>query len=72
MSNNTACDSGTRAAPNMPCTMRNITIWLSVCAMPHSTEATVKPITDVTNKRVRPKRAARNPTGAVMIAAATM
>jgi hypothetical protein len=32
----------------------------------------VKPTTAVTNNRVRPKRAARKPVGAVMIAAATM
>ena len=56
----------------MPCSTRKITIWPNDCARPHSAEATVKPTTAVTNKRVRPKRAARKPVGAVMIAAATM
>lgn len=39
---------------------------------PHNTEAAVNPVTAVTNSRVRPNRAARNPVGAVMIAAATI
>ena len=56
----------------MPCMTRNSTISPSDCARPHSAEATVKPMTAVTNSLVRPKRAARKPVGAVMIAAATM
>jgi hypothetical protein len=56
----------------MPWRTRKITIWSSDCAMPHRTEATVKPPMAVTNSRVRPNRAARKPVGAVMIAAATM
>jgi hypothetical protein len=35
-------------------------------------EATVKPTTDATNKRLRPNRPARKPVGGVMIAAATI
>ena len=35
-------------------------------------EATVNVAVQVTNSRLRPKRAAIQPTGAVMIAAATM
>ncbi len=56
----------------MPCMMRNSTISPSDSASPHNAEATVKPMTAVTNSRVRPKREARKPVGAVMIAAATM
>ena len=68
----TACDSGTSAAPNTPCSRRNSTIWLMSCASPHSTEATVKPAEQMMKMRLRPKRLATQPTGAVMIAAATM
>ena len=45
---------------------------VSDCAAPHSIEATVKPTTQAMNRFLRPKRAASQPTGAVMIAAATM
>ena len=38
-----ACDSGTRAAPQMPCRMRKVTICASVSAVPHSIEAMTKP-----------------------------
>ena len=68
----TACDSGTSAAPNTPCSNRNSTIWLMSCASPHSTEAIVKPPEQTIKMRLRPKRLAIQPTGAVMIAAATM
>ena len=67
-----ACDSGTRAAPNMPWNSRNSTISFSVCAAPHSIEVTVNPIRQPTNRYLRPKRAAIQPTGAVMMAAAVM
>ena len=72
LSSSTAWESGTSAAPNTPCTRRKATISGSEVAMPHSIEATVKPATDHANSRLRPKRAARNPAGGVMIAAATM
>ncbi len=72
MSYITDCDSGTSAAPNMPCKTRNSTISGNDCAMPQRIDAMVKPATAVTNSRVRPNRAARKPVGAVMIAAATM
>ena len=68
----TVCDSGTRAAPNTPCSTRNSTICGSVCAMPHSIEATVKPATETRNSRFSPNRPERNPVGGVMMAAATM
>ena len=56
----------------MPCNRRNSTICSMDCAMPHSTEAMVKPATATTNTRVRPKRVVSQPVGAVMMAAATM
>ncbi len=68
----TACDSGTSAAPNTPCSKRNSTIWLMSCARPHNTEAMVKPPEQMMKMRLRPKRLAIQPTGAVMIAAATI
>ena len=40
--------------------------------MPHSSEATVKPATQMMNSFLRPKRSAIQPIGGVMIAAATM
>ena len=72
MSSIVACDSGTSAAPNTPCNSRNSTICSSDCATPHSMDATVKPTRQVMNRFLRPNRAASQPTGAVMIAAATM
>ena len=68
----TACDSGTSAAPNTPCSRRNSTIWLMSCARPHSTEAKVKPAEQTMKMFLRPNRLAIQPTGAVMIAAATI
>ena len=68
----TACDNGTSAAPNTPCSRRNSTIWLMSCASPHITEAMVKPAEHTMKVRLRPNRLAIQPTGAVMIAAATI
>jgi hypothetical protein len=72
MSSITDCDSGPSAAPNAPCARRNRIIWSSVCARPHIIEVTVKPVRLTMRKFFLPKRAAIQPTGAVMIAAATM
>jgi len=72
VSSRTACDSGTSAAPNTPWSSRNSTISVSEPASPHSTEAAVKPTTEARNRRLRPNRAASQPVGGVMIAAATM
>ena len=72
MSSIVACDSGTSAAPKQPCSRRNTTIWSSDCAAPHIIEVTVKPTRQVMNRYLRPNRAASQPTGAVMIAAAVM
>ncbi len=38
-----ACESGTSAAPKMPCMSRNTIICVSVCDNPHSAEAVTKP-----------------------------
>ena len=67
-----AWESGTSAAPNTPCSRRNRTICVRFWATPHSIDATVKPIRQTSMKFLRPKRADSHPTGAVMIAAATM
>ena len=72
MSSMVDCDSGTSAAPNTPCNRRNSTICSSDCATPHSMEAIVKPTRQVMNSRLRPNRTDSQPTGAVMIAAATI
>src|SRR3954469_12476796 len=42
------------------------------CATPHSTDAIVKPPEQMMKMRLRPNRLAPQPTGAVMMAAATM
>ena len=72
MSSSTACDSGTSAAPKTPCSKRNATISGSEVAMPHSSDAAVKPTIETRNSRLRPKRRASQPVGGVMIAAATI
>ena len=66
------CDSGTSAAPNTPCSSRNSTISGNEPAAPHSMEATVNPTMEIRYSRFSPNRAASQPTGAVMIAAAVM
>ena len=65
-------DKGTSAAPNTPWISRNSTISYSDVAIPHSIEATVNPMIDTRYRFFCPKRADSQPTGAVMIAAATM
>ncbi len=72
MSSITAWESGTSAAPNTPCSRRKATICSIVCATPHSIEATVKPAVQTMNSFLRPNRVAIQPSGEVMIAAATM
>ena len=70
MSSMVACDSGTKAAPHMPCMMRNTTICWSDSAAPHSIDAHTNPAMQPICKFFRPNRTASHPTGAVMIAAA--
>ena len=72
MSSSTACDIGTSAAPPKPCSARNSTICGSVCARPHSTEATVKPAIEKRNTRLRPNCPASQPLKGIMMAVAMM
>ena len=72
VSSRTACESGTRLAPNTPCSRRKTTIWLRLWAAPHIIEARVKPTTDHMKTRLRPKRAVTKPVSGMKIAAATM
>ncbi len=72
MSSSTACDSGTSAAPNRPCSRRAPTISRMLSAMPHSAEATVKPATANRNTRRRPNAEHSQPVSGVAMAAATM
>ena len=60
------------ALPHMPCSRRNATICAMVCDSAQSSDAKVKPAAQMMKMRLRPKRLAIQPTGAVMIAAATM
>ncbi len=66
------CDKGDSAAPNTPCRMRNRIICSRLCAAPHIMEAMVKPVMQTTARFLRPKREASQPTGAVMMADATI
>ena len=68
----TTCDSGTSAAPNAPCTMRNTTISVRSVAMPHSTEPRVKPAIAIDSTWRSPKRVASQPASGVAIALMTM
>ncbi len=72
MSSITAWLSGTSAAPNTPCSRRKATICSMVWAIPQSMEATVKPAVQMMNSFLRPMRSAVQPSGEVMIAAATI
>ena len=49
-----ACDSGTSAAPNTPCSSRKNTICATVCEMPHSADAATKPAMQMSRNRLRP------------------
>ena len=57
-------------APNAPCARRKMIIWSSVCARPHNADVVVKPMSETRNISRRPKRAASQPMGPVMIAEA--
>jgi hypothetical protein len=72
MSSSTACESGMRAAPKIPCSRRNSTIAGRLVAAPQSMEATVKPKIEIRNSILRPIRSASHPEIGVMIAAETM
>ena len=68
----TDCDSGTSAAPQIPCSSRKITICARLVANPHNAEVRVKPATEIRNTYLTPNRPASQPVSGVMIAAATM
>ena len=51
----TACESGWRAPPVAPWTMRKKISMGSVCAIPHRNDAAVKPKTAAWSIRLRPK-----------------
>jgi len=70
MSSSTAWESGPKAAPKQPWIRRKVTIWPSDWDAPQAIEAMVKPARLVIRKDFLPKRAAIQPTGAVMMAAA--
>ena len=63
--------SGIRPAPHSPCSRRKPTISGNDVAMPHSTEAIVKPMTEMMYSRFRPKRSDRKLVSATPMAAAT-
>ena len=56
----------------MPCRVRKATSCGSVWAAPHSIEAMVKPITELTRMRRTPKRTAQKPASGVAMAADTI
>ena len=66
------CASGTSAAPNRPCTMRNATISPRSVANPQATEPSVKPATLIVSTRRNPKREPSQPASGVAIAPTTM
>ncbi len=72
MSNSTAWDSGTSAAPPTPCRKRNSTICVSDSANPQSADATVKMKTEIRNTRRRPNWPASQPVSGMVMAAATI
>ena len=72
MSSRTAWDNGISAAPNRPCSRRNSTISTRLPAIPHSIDATVKPMIETISTIFRPIRSVRKPVSGVMIVEATM
>ena len=72
MSRSTVWESGTSAAPKMPCSTRKRIISSRLVAMPQAIDAAMKPAVETMNSSRRPKRSASQPVTGVMIAAATM
>jgi hypothetical protein len=72
ISSSVACDRGTSAAPQIPCSNRASTICESDCANPQSMDAMVNPATEKRNTRLRPILPASQPLKGVMIATAMM
>ncbi len=65
------CDSGCNAPPPAPCKMRASRITASDGAAPQKNDAMVKRITQVSRKRLRPKRRANQFDAGRMTAFAT-
>src|ERR1043166_8995510 len=65
-------ESGDSAAPNTPCKIRNRIICSRLWAAPHIIDAMVKPEMHTTARFLRPNREESQPTGAVMMADATI
>jgi hypothetical protein len=63
-----ACDSGTSAAPNTPCSNRNDTICVRLCEMPHRADAATKPAMQISRKRLRPQTSVKYPVKGMKIA----
>src|SRR6185437_5763946 len=72
ISNSTACDRGTSAAPHNPWSKRASTICASDPAIPQSTEASVNPAMENRNTCFIPKRSVSHPDSGVAMPAATM
>lgn len=72
MSNSTAWDNGTSAAPPTPCRKRNSTISGRVVAIPQSSEARVNMTIETSITLRLPNALASQPASGIMIAAATM
>ncbi len=68
----TVCDSGTSAAPQMPCRVRKTTISPRLVAAPQAIEVRMKPPTETMKSSRSPIRSESQPVTGVMIAAATM
>src|SRR6476646_6078965 len=60
-SSRTAWDNGCSAPPVAPCTIRKNTSVARLGARPHSSDATVKPVTEIINNRLRPMKLASHP-----------
>jgi hypothetical protein len=63
-----ACDSGTSAAPKIPCSSRKNTICASDCEIPHSAEAATNPAMQTNRKRLRPMMSVKCPVSGMKIA----
>ncbi len=68
----TDCDSGTSAAPQIPCPMRQITSCVRLVELPASTENTVNPTTEKRKTYLMPNCPASHPVSGIMIAVETM
>ena len=72
ISSNVACDMGTNAAPDNPCSNLKNTSCGRLRDRPHSIDVTVNARMDVSNTLLRPMRPLSQPLSGIMIAVATM